>query len=116
MSVLTEDALKLEAQINRCHAMIREYFNAQGIRIDYRALFQKLDPPPLLFQFCHEIAYLKKDWKDALRSTIEKRDQVMAYANGLIDEWGNPRHEDSAPAASSDRTDNGVSLDSKGKR
>lgn len=92
----TPDSLKLEQQVVRCKLSIHEYFKEQCIRIDYEALFRKLDPPSLLFQFSHMIAFHKKNWKDALIWVTENRGKILAYADGQIDEWGNLKHEPTA--------------------
>lgn len=92
MSALIID-LKLDAQIKRCKIAVKEYFNEQCVRIDEEALWAKLDPPSLLFQFSHMIAFHKMHWQDALAWTVTNKGQIMAYAEGKLDEWGKPKDE-----------------------
>lgn len=88
-NIITEDDLKLEQQIVRCKLGVHEYFREQCIRIDFEALFKKLDPPSLLFQFAHMLAFHKMDWKDALSWVIANKGKILMYADKKIDEWGN---------------------------
>lgn len=111
MSIITEDTLKMETQIIRCKMGVKEYFNAAAIRIDYKGLFKKLDPPCLLFQFAHEIAFKKKDWQEALRWVHDNRGAIMAYAAGKTDEWGDDIHEQAvATTAETNRAANGIDV------
>lgn len=97
--IITEDDRKRETQSIRCKMMLREYFIEQGITIDVQALLKRLTPDPLLFQFCHEVGFKKKDWKEALRWTMDNKHLILAYSRGEMDEWGTPIHESAGDAA-----------------
>lgn len=114
MRLVTQDELKLEAQIEMCKMAVYEYFKGQCITIDYRALFQKLDPPSLLFQFSHMIAFHKMGWKDALMWVVTNRGRILAYSDGKIDEWGNLKHAEVSVTA--ERTDSGDSKQDAGSK
>lgn len=79
--ILTKDDLERETQIDRCQAAILEYFRGQQIFVDHESLFKKLSPEPLLFQFAHMIAFLKYDWKDALRWVMDHRQAIILHAH-----------------------------------
>jgi hypothetical protein len=81
--ILTEDDVKLEIQIERCKVAIDEYFRGQQISIDYVALFKKLEPYPLLFQFAHLIAFKGHDWKDALRWCHDHKAEILAHEENV---------------------------------
>lgn len=92
--ILTKDDLEREVQIDRCKGAIYEYFNGKALLIDYSALFKKLEPEPLLFQFAHMIAFLKYDWKDALRWVHDHREEIFHHAK----EQARIKHEQDADA------------------
>ncbi len=88
--IITEDDIKREQQAVRCKMAIEEYFKAKQVTIDRRSLYDKLQPEPLLFQFAHMIAYLKVDWKDALRWCMENKNAIMIHAEVDLNEHENP--------------------------
>lgn len=84
--IITEDDIALEQQIVRCKMAIEEYFKAQCLSVDTRVLYQKLNPAPMLFQFAHMIAYLKVDWRDALRWCLDNKNAIMIHAEVDLNE------------------------------
>lgn len=90
--IYTQDDLKREIQIDRCKAAIAEYFKGQAISVDYKQLYAKLDPHPLLFQFAHCISFLKMNWRDALRFCIERKDEIIMHS--VIDLNNEKKHEE----------------------
>lgn len=100
--IYTEVDLQREIQIERCKVMIQEYFREKLITIDYKALYEKLDPYPLLFQFTHLIAFHKMDWKSALLFCVERRGEIIQH------ELNTQRVKNEGPSTSkSDRKING---------
>lgn len=91
MGLYTEDDIRAERQVQMCMFSLDEYFREQNISIDQRALYEKLQYPPMLFQFAHLIAFHKMDWKDALRWCMCHRGEIIAYHERKIDEHGAPK-------------------------
>ena len=76
---------RLGAQILRCRAALRI------LDVPDQVIMQLEETPPLLFQMAHLRAFKEMhDWRDALRWVYDHRWEIYAYADGVIDEQGEP--------------------------